>query len=79
MWKLRERLKKQEEEKQNRPIDPLLPFGLRRGMPGQMFKFQGSARNTCHFFLQHYQTFLQNPGQIKHKRPKRQGKTNINN
>ena len=38
MWKLRERLKKQEEEKQNRPIDPLLPFGLRRGMPGQMFK-----------------------------------------
>ena len=38
MWKLRERLKKQEEEKQNRPIDLLLPFGLRRGMPGQMFK-----------------------------------------
>jgi hypothetical protein len=38
MWKLRERLKKQEEEKQNRPLDPLLPFGLRRGMPGQMFK-----------------------------------------
>jgi hypothetical protein len=38
MWKLRERLKKQEEEKQNRPLDPLLPCGLRRGMPGQMFK-----------------------------------------
>ncbi|MHB1900342.1 MAG: hypothetical protein ACYCSV_12945, partial [Leptospirillum sp.] len=38
MWKLRERLKKQEEEKQNRPIDLLLPFGLRRGIPGQMFK-----------------------------------------
>jgi len=39
MWKLRERLKKQEEEKQNRPLDPLLPFGLRREMRGQMFKF----------------------------------------
>jgi hypothetical protein len=38
MWNLRERLKKQEEEKQNRPLDPLLPFGLRRGMPGQMFR-----------------------------------------
>jgi hypothetical protein len=37
MWNLRERLKKQEEEKQNRPIAPLLPFGLRRGMLGQMF------------------------------------------
>ncbi len=34
----RKHLKKQEEEKQNRPLDPLLPFGLRRGMPGQMFK-----------------------------------------
>lgn len=38
MWKLRERLKKREEEKQNRPLDPLLPFGLRRGLRGQMFK-----------------------------------------
>ena len=28
----------QVEEKQNRPFAPLLPFGLRRGMPGQMFK-----------------------------------------
>ncbi len=35
----RKHLKKQEEEKQNRPLDPLLPFGLRRGIPGQMFKF----------------------------------------
>ena len=25
-------------EKQNRPLDPLLPFGIRRGMRGQMFR-----------------------------------------
>ena len=46
MWKLREQLKKQEEEKQNRPLDPLLPFGLRRGMLGQMFNEQ---RKNLHF------------------------------
>ncbi|MHB1564856.1 MAG: IS200/IS605 family transposase [Leptospirillum sp.] len=40
MWNLRERLKKQEEEKQNRPLDPLLPCGLRRGMREQMFNME---------------------------------------
>ncbi|MHB1730981.1 MAG: hypothetical protein ACYCVG_08520, partial [Leptospirillum sp.] len=45
-WNLRERLKKQEEEKQNRPLDPLLPCGLRRGMLGQMFMIEnGRVRN----------------------------------
>jgi hypothetical protein len=39
-WNLREQLKKQEEEKQKRPLALLLPFGLRRRMNGQMFKGQ---------------------------------------
>jgi hypothetical protein len=37
MSKAKEQLKKREEEKQNRPLDPLLTHGLRRGMRGQMF------------------------------------------
>jgi hypothetical protein len=39
MSKAKEQLKKREEEKQNRPLDPLLTHGLRRGMRGQIFKF----------------------------------------
>ena len=37
MSKAKEQPKKREEEKQNRPLDPLLTHGLRRGMRGQMF------------------------------------------
>jgi hypothetical protein len=73
MWKLRERLKKQEEEKQNRPIDPLLPFGLRRGMLGQMFKgkigdirtfagmFHCDSRNLPFFVEVNHCVFVQIP------------------
>ena len=38
MSKAKEQPKKREEEKQNRPLDPLLTHGLRRGMRGQMLK-----------------------------------------
>jgi hypothetical protein len=61
MWNLRERLKKQEEEKQKRPLDPLLPFGLRRGMRGQMFNTNWSS-----FFipsLSSGNSFAKDPGQ----------------
>jgi len=37
-WKARERLKKREDAKQDRPLDPLLPCGRRRGMRGQEFR-----------------------------------------
>jgi hypothetical protein len=50
MWKLKEQLKKREEEKQNRPLDPLSACGRRRGIYGPGRKARGFLSLTVSVF-----------------------------